>query len=53
MSTLQKHETLKDEYEGLRKQCADWAASHAGLSKKLEQSQASSEFSLDPKLFLN
>ena len=39
LSTVQKYESVKDEYDALRKRYSEFAASHANLTSKLEQAQ--------------
>ena len=46
LSTVQKYETIKDEYDTLRKRFSDLAAQHSSNLSKLDQTQVSSAISV-------
>ena len=39
LSTVQKYEAVKDEYDGLRKRYTELTCSHAGQTARVEQLQ--------------
>ena len=44
LSTVQKYETIKDEFDNLRKRFSDLAAQHSANLSKLDQTQVSPIF---------